>query len=66
MVFIENGRLTDIRMKHLEHVNSMTAGTLPQGMENNSAYNVFDLFTGGSQKTEPSNQFSVYAADDPA
>ena len=39
-----DGVLTDIRTKHVENVNSMTAGTLPKGMENNSAYNSFDLF----------------------
>ena len=39
-----DGALTDIRTKHVERVNSMTAGTLPEGMENNSAYNSFDLF----------------------
>ena len=43
----DGDQLTDIRMEHVEHVNSMTGGTLPQGMENNSAYNVFDIFTGG-------------------
>jgi acyl-coenzyme A synthetase/AMP-(fatty) acid ligase len=41
---MENGSLTDIRVEHVKKLNSMTAGTLPQGMENNSAYNVFDLF----------------------
>ena len=43
-----DGALTDIRTKHVEHVNSMTGGTLPKGMENNSAYNVFDLFNAPS------------------
>lgn len=42
-VFTE-GALTDIQTKHVEKLNSMTAGTLPKGMENNSAYNAFDLF----------------------
>jgi len=41
---MENGALTDIRTKHVEQVNSFTAGTLPAGMENHSAYNFFDLF----------------------
>jgi acetyl esterase/lipase/acyl-coenzyme A synthetase/AMP-(fatty) acid ligase len=40
-----DGKLTDIKAEHVEQVNSTTAGTLPQGMENNSAYNVFDIFT---------------------
>ena len=39
-----DGKLTDVRTKHVERLNSMTAGTLPEGMENNSAYNSFDLF----------------------
>ena len=38
------GELTDIEMKHKENVNSMTGGTLPGGMENNSAYNSFEFF----------------------
>ena len=41
---MENEVLTDIRTKHVEQVNSYTAGTLPEGMENHSAYNIFDLF----------------------
>ena len=41
---MENEALTDIRAKHVEQVNSFTAGTLPAGMENHSAYNFFDLF----------------------
>ena len=43
----EGGELTDIKIKHVEHLNSMTAGTLPKGMENNSAYNAFDFFNAG-------------------
>ena len=42
---LDGDRLTDIRTEHAEHVNSVTAGTLPAGMENRSAYNIFDLFT---------------------
>ena len=59
----EGGELTDIRTEFVENINSMTAGTLPHGMENNSAYNVFDLFTGGpskghaGQEPEPSDGF---------
>lgn len=44
----DDGVLTDIRTAHIERVNSMTAGTLPAGMENNSAYNIYDLFTAPS------------------
>ena len=42
---MDGDTLSDIRTEHVEHVNSMTAGTLPSGMESRSAYNVFDLFT---------------------
>ena len=52
-VFTE-GELTDIQTKHVEKLNSMIAGTLPEGMENNSAYNVFDLFNMTSADGEPS------------
>ena len=55
---IKNGKLTDIQTKHVESVNSLTAGTLPKGMENNSAYNVFDLFTAAAPKKE-SEEFSL-------
>ena len=41
-VFAEK-ELADIKMEHVKEVNSMTGGTLPQGMENNSAYNFFDF-----------------------
>lgn len=43
---MDGDTLSELRTEHVEHVNSMTAGTLPTGMENRSAYNVFDLFTG--------------------
>lgn len=36
--------IVDINIKHIKNVNSVTAGTLPRGMENNSAYNAFDMF----------------------
>jgi hypothetical protein len=35
----------------------MTAGTLPQGMENNSAYNVFDLFNAVPSKKKNDGGF---------
>ena len=44
----EDGELTDVRMEHVERLNSMTGGTLPEGMENNSAYNMYDLFNAGA------------------
>ena len=51
---MENEELTDIQTKHTEQVNSFTAGTLPAGMENHSAYIFFDLFqtesTGGRDR----------------
>lgn len=43
----EDGKLTDIHTMHIRSVNSMTGGTLPQGMQNNSAYNFFDLMNAG-------------------
>ena len=49
---MEDGKLTDIAAEHVEHVNSMTGGTLPEGMQNNSAYNVFDLFNTGDSKED--------------
>ena len=49
----ENGELTDIRAERVEQLNSMKAGTLPQGMENHSAYNVFDLFNTPPQGKKP-------------
>ena len=60
-----DGELTDIQTKHVENVNSMTAGTVPHGMENHSAYNIFDLFntavpsgkTTGSSPHEPLGGF---------
>ena len=42
---MDGGALSDIRIERVAHVNSMTAGTLPSGMENHSAYDIFDLFT---------------------
>ena len=48
---MDGDTLSDIRTEHMEHVNSMTAGTLPTGMENRSAYNVFDLFTDAPSKS---------------
>ena len=42
---LDGGKLADIRLEHVEHVNSITAGTVPAGMENRSAYNIFDMFT---------------------
>lgn len=61
----DGDQLTNIRMEHVEHVNSMTAGTLPQGMENNSAYNVFDIFTGGKptkqqESTSPFDPVKIF------
>jgi acyl-coenzyme A synthetase/AMP-(fatty) acid ligase len=54
-----DGALTDIQTKHVEKLNSMTAGTLPEGMENNSAYNSFDFFN-----TAPSGGKSAAAFPD--
>ena len=37
-------QLCDIQIEHVDHVNSMTAGSLPADMEGRSAYNIFDAF----------------------
>lgn len=49
--------LSDIRMEHVESVNSVTAGTLPQGMQNNSAYNFFDFMN--ADESDDSFDFSM-------
>jgi hypothetical protein len=54
---MENGSLKDIQVEHVKKLNSMTAGTLPQGMENNSAYNVFDLFNAVPSKKKGNGGF---------
>ncbi len=41
---LDGEKLVDIEIKRAARVNGFTAGTLPKGMENNSAYNIFDLF----------------------
>jgi len=53
-----DGELTDIKAEHVEKVNSTTAGTLPQGMENNSAYNMFDLLTSPPAKSDRDFSFT--------
>ncbi len=50
-----DGKLTEIRMEHVKKLNSMKAGTLPRGMENHSAYNIFELFTGATSDSETDN-----------
>jgi hypothetical protein len=50
--------MTDIKTEHVKKLNSTTAGTLPQGMENNSAYNVFDYFTSPPQKSDSDFRFT--------
>lgn len=44
----EGGQLRDIRMEHVGHPNSVIAGTLSEGMENRSAYSIYDVFTAAS------------------
>ena len=48
----ENNVAVDIRIKHVYGINSMTAGTLPRGMSNNSAYNAFDMFNSATASGE--------------
>ncbi|WP_044913628.1 AMP-binding protein [Butyrivibrio sp. WCE2006] len=45
---LEGKKLIDIKCEHVEKTNSFTAGTIPAGMENNSAYNIFDIFNADS------------------
>lgn len=40
----ESGILTDIEVNHNNKNGSITAGTLPEGMEGRSAFNLYDLF----------------------
>ena len=40
----KSGRLIDIEIKYDEKTASITAGTLPEGMEGRSALNLYDLF----------------------
>ena len=56
-----DGELTDIQTKYVESVNSMTAGTVPHGMENHSAYNMFDLFNAAA----PSGKTAGSSLHDP-
>ena len=68
----KDGELTDIQTKYVESVNSMTAGTVPHGMENHSAYNMFDFFnaaapsgkTAGSSLHAASGIFGVLFPDE--
>ncbi len=60
----ENNKLTDIQTEKVEHVNSMTGGTLPEGMQNNSAYNVFDLFNMKETEKEEEGSFDYEKALD--
>jgi len=40
----EDGRLCDISIERNDKINSITAGTLPEGMGKSSAFGVFELF----------------------
>ena len=45
IVPVKKGKsLEDIEIKHEEKAASITAGTLPEGMEGRSAFNLYDLF----------------------
>ncbi|MCR4876941.1 MAG: AMP-binding protein [Clostridiales bacterium] len=58
---LADGALVDIQTKFVPELNSIAAGTLPQGMENNSAYNVFDLFNtpSGASTKKADNPFGL-------
>ncbi len=51
-------KLTDIKAEHVETVNGFTAGTLPKGMQNNSAYNSFDIFN--ADPSDENEDFSIF------
>ena len=53
----KDGELTDIQTKYVESVNSMTAGTVPHGMENHSAYNMFDFFNAAAPSGRTKGSF---------
>ena len=40
----EDGRLVDVKVELSEHQSSITAGALPEGMNNGSAFDIFGLF----------------------
>ncbi len=46
----EDGKLTDIAIERNDKLNSITAGTLPEGMGTDSAFGVFDLFNVAPKK----------------
>ena len=55
----DNGELTNIKTEYVEHTSSMTAGTVPEGMDGKSSYNIFDLFNAPPQKKEASKGFGA-------
>ena len=55
----DDGELTDIRTEYVEHTSSMTAGTVPEGMDGKSSYNIFDLFNSPPPKKEASKGFGA-------
>ncbi len=40
----EDDELVDINIEYVDNVNSMTAGTVPEGVGGASAFNIFDVF----------------------
>lgn len=46
----ENGRLTDILAERAGQTDSITAGTLPEGMEGRSALGIYELFNAPPEK----------------
>jgi hypothetical protein len=59
LIPVFNGEeLIDIKTEHEESANGYTAGRVPEGMENNSAYNIFDIFN--TEKTSGEGFFSEF------
>ena len=49
----EGGEIREIRAELAEQLNSITGGTLPEGMGTGSAFHVFDLFNPAPAKANP-------------
>lgn len=46
----EGEELVDIRTDLVENLNSITGGALPEGLDGNSSYNIFDVMNSASSK----------------
>lgn len=53
----QDGVLTDIQIRHVDQVSSITAGTVPEGMDGNSAFDLFGLFNTVPTENPPKKLF---------